>query len=138
MDIVSIYTDGSCLGNHLRENKGGWAGILTCRGHEKVIFGSETNTTNNRMELTAAIQCLSALKRRCKVTLITDSTYVMLGIERRAIWEKKGSLTNGDLWSEMYRLLNYHKVKVQWLKGHAGDAFNERCDQLAKDAALAE
>lgn len=134
---VIIYTDGACSGN---PGPGGWGAILSCGGHEKELCGGEKQTTNNRMELTAVIEALSALKIPCVVTLITDSKYVVDGIEkgwaekwRAQGWmrNKKDKALNPDLWQKLLELLEIHKVSFQWVKGHAGHPQNERCDQLA-------
>lgn len=134
---VTIYTDGACSGN---PGPGGWGAILVSNEHEKELCGGEKETTNNRMELTAVISALSALKRPCEVTLYTDSKYVVDAIEKG--WAKKWKANNwmrtnkdkalnSDLWQQLLDLLEIHKVSFVWVKGHAGHAYNERCDRLA-------
>jgi ribonuclease HI len=136
-DHVIIHTDGACKGN---PGPGGWGALLqTGGGHEKELWGGETNTTNNRMELMAAIMALEALKRPCKVELHTDSKYVMQGItEWMRGWKARGWLTadkkpvkNADLWQRLDAARLPHDVKWRWVKGHAGHELNERADQLA-------
>lgn len=137
MDTVLLYTDGACSGN---PGPGGWCAILRCRNKEKELFGSERETTNNRMELTAVIEGLKALKRPCKVTVISDSKYVCDAINQRwlALWERKGwrkadgkPVLNPDLWQALSALLQQHKVSFEWIKGHDGHPENERCDTIA-------
>ncbi len=136
-DHVIIHTDGACKGN---PGPGGWGAVLQAGGgHEKELWGGEANTTNNRMELMAAIMALEALKRPCKVELHTDSKYVMQGItEWMRGWKARGWLTadkkpvkNADLWQRLDAARLRHDVKWRWLKGHAGHELNERADQLA-------
>lgn len=136
-DHVIIHTDGACKGN---PGPGGWGALLqTGGGHEKEFWGGEANTTNNRMELMAAIMALEALKRPCKVELHTDSKYVMQGItEWMRGWKARGWLTadkkpvkNADLWQRLDAARLRHDVKWRWVKGHAGHELNERADQLA-------
>ena len=136
-DHVIIHTDGACKGN---PGPGGWGALLqTGGGHEKELWGGEANTTNNRMELMAAIMALEALKRPCKVELHTDSKYVMQGItEWMRGWKARGWLTadkkpvkNADLWQRLDAARMRHDVKWRWVKGHAGHELNERADQLA-------
>ena len=136
-DHVIIHTDGACKGN---PGPGGWGALLqTGGGHEKELWGGEANTTNNRMELMAAIMALEALKRPCKVELHTDSKYVMQGItEWMRGWKARGWLTadktpvkNADLWQRLDAARLRHDVKWRWVKGHAGQELNERADQLA-------
>ncbi len=137
MKKIEIFTDGACSGN---PGPGGWGAVLRYSGHEKELSGSEENTTNNRMELTACIKALSALKEPCEVALTTDSKYVVDGIEqgwarswRANGWRKadKKPAQNPDLWNELLDLCDEHKVKFIWIKGHAGHPENERCDRLA-------
>ncbi len=137
MKKVEIYTDGACSGN---PGKGGWGAILVYNGREKEISGYCKDTTNNRMELTAVIEALKSLKEQCDVTLTTDSKYVSDGINlgwaqswRANGWRKKDKkpALNSDLWQELLNLLENNKVKIVWVKGHAGHPFNERCDRLA-------
>lgn len=135
--IVEIYTDGACSGN---PGPGGWGALLRIGGHEKELFGGEADTTNNRMELTAVIRALDALKRPVQVRVHTDSQYVQKGIsEWIHAWKKRGWLTAGkqpvknvDLWRELDALASRHRVEWRWVKGHAGHAENERADALAR------
>lgn len=132
---VTIYTDGACLGN---PGAGGYCAILVHEKGEKVVSGGEPDTTNNRMELMAAIAGLKALNRPCKVTLVSDSRYVVDGInEWLENWIAKGihSRKNADLWKETHRLLKKHKVTGVWVKGHSGHEMNERCDKIANSEA---
>jgi ribonuclease HI len=135
--IVRIFTDGACRGN---PGPGGWGAILFYGDHEKELYGGEEDTTNNRMELMAAIKALEALtKKDCSVELTTDSNYVRQGItEWMANWKKKGWKTanrkpvkNVDLWQRLDEIAQQHKVSWHWVKGHSGHPENERADQLA-------
>lgn len=134
--IVKIYTDGACKGN---PGPGGWGALLIYQGKEKELWGGEFETTNNRMELMAAIRGLAALNRACEVCLITDSQYVKKGITEWLVnWKKKNWKTaankpvkNADLWKALDEQVVKHEVTWQWVKGHAGDEGNERADQLA-------
>lgn len=137
MKEVKIYTDGACSGN---PGPGGYGCVLIYKGKEKRISGGERETTNNRMELTAVIEALSALKEPCRVTLISDSRYVVDAIEkgwldswRQNGWKKadKKAALNVDLWEKLLPLLDTHKVTFDWVKGHDGDEYNEICDRLA-------
>ena len=137
MKHVDIYTDGACRGN---PGKGGWGAILVYGGREKELSGGERETTNNRMELSAVIAALSALKEPCDITLTSDSKYVVDAVTkgwveswRRNGWRKadKSPALNVDLWEEILALLDKHKVTFVWVKGHDGHAYNERCDKLA-------
>ena len=136
MDQILIYTDGACKGN---PGPGGWGALLVVGGNEKELFGGEANTTNNRMELMAVIQALSALKRPCDVIVHTDSQYVLKGItEWLAGWKAKGWKTaakapvkNVDLWQALDAATQQHQIEWRWVKGHSGHAGNERADQLA-------
>ncbi len=137
MKCIELFTDGACSGN---PGPGGWGVVLRYNGHEKELSGGEANTTNNRMELTAAIEGLSALKEPCKVRLVTDSKYVADGITkgwaeswRKNNWRKadKKPALNPDLWEKLLNLISEHNVTIEWVKGHAGHPENERCDQLA-------
>jgi ribonuclease HI len=134
---VEIFTDGACSGN---PGPGGWGVLLRAKGQEKELSGGETETTNNRMELTAAIRALEALTRPCAVILYTDSKYVMDGIQQwMPAWKARGWKTadkkpvkNQDLWQELDVQVQRHRVKFIWVKGHAGHAENERVDELAR------
>ncbi len=133
---VIIYTDGSCDPN---PGPGGWAALLRSGGSEKELSGGERSTTNNRMELMAAIQALSALKMPCAIDLYTDSEYLKRGITewlptwRRRNWTRKGgALANVDLWQALDKALQTHQVQWHWVRGHVGHPENERVDQLAK------
>ncbi len=137
MKYIEIFTDGACSGN---PGPGGWGVVLRYNGHEKELSGGEKATTNNRMELTAVIEGLSALKEPCKVRLVTDSKYVADGITkgwaeswRRNNWRKadKKPALNPDLWEKLLNLIAVHNVTIDWVKGHAGHPENERCDCLA-------
>lgn len=139
-DIITIYSDGSSLGN---PGPGGWAALLLWRDHEKEIFGCEAETTNNRMELLAAIHGLESLKRPAQVTLITDSKYVIQGItDWLPNWIARGWKTaskapvkNQDLWQRLDEARRPHTIQWEWVKGHAGHPENERVDHLARTAA---
>lgn len=137
MQTVELFTDGACSGN---PGPGGWGAILRMGEHVKELSGGEENTTNNRMELTAVIMGLSALKRPCRVILTTDSKYVCDSITKgwARSWQKNGWIKgdkkpalNPDLWEKALRLLDTHDVELHWVKGHAGHPENERCDELA-------
>lgn len=137
MKQIELFTDGACSGN---PGPGGWGAVLRYNGVEKELSGGEINTTNNRMELTAVIKGLSALKEPCKVHLTTDSKYVSDGISKgwaqswkNNAWRKadKKPALNPDLWEELLNLLTIHEVEITWVKGHAGHPENERCDKLA-------
>ncbi len=139
MTEVVMYTDGACRGN---PGPGGWGVSLRASGRERELYGSEPETTNNRMELTAAIQGLMALKRPATVAIYTDSQYVRLGITQwLAQWKQRGWRTaarkpvkNDDLWRELDRLTAGHEIEWHWVKGHSGDPGNEHADQLANQA----
>lgn len=135
MKNVTIYTDGACSGN---PGPGGWAAILSYKGVEKEISGGERETTNNRMELTAVIQALDLLKEPCSVDVYTDSQYVSKAITegwlkkwKAAGFTKKGGLKNAEMWKTLDELLSRHQVVFHWVKGHAENEFNNRCDQMA-------
>ena len=139
MDLknIELYTDGACSGN---PGPGGWGAILRFEGHEKKLSGGEKETTNNRMELTAVIEGLKALKFPCLVELYTDSKYVSDGIGkgwaeswRRNGWRKadKKPALNVDLWEKLLNLCEIHTLNIHWLKGHAGHPENEECDRMA-------
>jgi ribonuclease HI len=140
--IVSIYTDGACSGN---PGPGGWGAILRWAGHERELSGGEPHTTNNRMELLAAISALEALKRPCSVDLHTDSQYLRQGITGWIMgWKRNGWRTadrkpvkNADLWQRLDAAVARHDVRWHWVRGHAGDALNERADALAREAIAA-
>ncbi len=137
MKKLDIYTDGACSGN---PGKGGWGAVLVYKGAEKEISGSEKQTTNNRMELTAVIKALQLLKEPCEVNLTTDSKYVCDAVNKGWVygWKKKGWIKsdkkpalNVDLWEELLEQLKIHDVTFNWVKGHNGHPYNERCDKLA-------
>jgi len=135
-DQIVIYTDGACKGN---PGPGGWGALLIYRGAEKELWGGDPSTTNNRMELMAAIAGLIALTRPCSVKLVTDSQYVMKGIQEwMPNWKKRGWKTaakepvkNADLWQQLDEQVRRHQVEWQWVRGHTGHPGNERADQLA-------
>ena len=139
---VQIHTDGACLGN---PGPGGWAALLRYKAHERELSGGEAHTTNNRMELMAAIAGLEALNEPCTIMLQTDSQYVRQGItEWMANWLRRGWKTAGgdpvknrDLWERLHAAAARHRVDWRWVKGHAGDPDNERVDQLARAQAEA-
>lgn len=138
-DVVEIFTDGACRGN---PGPGGWAALLRHGDHEKVISGAERDTTNNRMELTAAIEALAALKRHTRVALTTDSQYVRQGVTQwMQGWKRNGWRTAGrqpvknrDLWERLDALAADHQVAWHWVRGHSGHPENERVDQEANRA----
>jgi len=140
MKPVTLITDGSCIGN---PGPGGWACILRHNQHRKELYGSEPHTTNNRMELTAVIRGLRALKEPCDVTVVTDSQYVKNGITSWISgWKRKGWITsaktpvlNKELWIELEEQVARHQVRWEWVKGHADHNDNNRCDELAAEAA---
>ena len=142
MKQVDIFTDGACKGN---PGPGGWGVLLRMGEHEKEMSGGEPDTTNNRMEMTAAIRALNALIEPCEVTLHTDSKYVIDGITKWVHgWKKKGWINaskqpvrNADLWHDLIEASGRHKVEWQWVRGHSGHVENERVDKLASDAAKA-
>jgi len=137
---IRIWTDGACLGN---PGPGGWGALMRWNGHERELSGGEANTTNNRMELMAAIQALEALKRPSVVDLTTDSQYVRKGmLEWMANWKRNGWRTaskkpvkNDDLWKRLDAAVARHEVHWHWVKGHSGHPENERADELASSAA---
>ena len=142
LTLVHLATDGACKGN---PGPGGWAAVIRAGDKEKELSGGEKLTTNNRMELTAAIKGLEALKRPCRVVLSTDSRYVMDGLTKwLAGWQRNGWKTaakqpvkNADLWQELVAAAAPHRIRWEWVKGHAGHPENERADKLASDAAIA-
>ena len=138
MEKVTIYTDGVCSGN---PGPGGWAAILMYKGREKEISGGEKNTTNNIMELTAAVRGLQLLKFPCEVKLYSDSAYLVNGFKQGWIynWQKnnwktssKEPVKNREIWEELYRLTNVHNVEFVKVKGHSDNEYNNRCDELAR------
>ena len=140
LPFVEIFCDGACSGN---PGPGGWGTILRYEGHEKELSGFMPDTTNNQMELTAVIMGLKALKKKCEVRIVTDSQYVWGGLEKgwakswqRNNWMKsdKTPAKNKELWSELLSLVSYHRVHVEWVRGHNGHPENERCDALAVKA----
>ncbi len=141
LTLVHMATDGACKGN---PGPGGWGAVIRAGDKEKELSGGEKLTTNNRMELMAAIKGLEALKRPCRVILSTDSRYVMDGLTKwLAGWQRNGWKTaakqpvkNADLWQELIAAAAPHRIKWEWVKGHAGHPENERADKLASDAAL--
>ncbi|MDG2502708.1 MAG: ribonuclease HI [Porticoccaceae bacterium] len=136
MNMVEIFTDGACRGN---PGPGGWGVLMRYAGEEKSLWGGEAETTNNRMELNAVIEGLAALKRPCAVTLTSDSTYVLKGIQEwMPNWKKRGWKTaskqpvkNVDLWQKLDAVIGEHKIDWKWVKGHSGHRENEIADQLA-------
>ena len=141
MSIIEVFTDGACSGN---PGPGGWGVILRYKGTEKELSGGAPETTNNRMELTAVIEALKALKRECDVVIHTDSRYVMDGVQqwlpnwKQNGWKtsnKKSPVKNVDLWQELDTLLQKHNIRWIWVKGHNGHEENERVDRLARDFA---
>lgn len=141
--VVEIFTDGACLGN---PGPGGWGAILRWRGKEKELSGAVPLTTNNRMELTAAIEALSALKRPCTVRVCSDSTYLRDGITRWVhAWRRNGwraadrrPVRNRDLWEKLVETMAQHRIDWVWVRGHSGHPENERVDDLARSAARRE
>ena len=139
-NLLTIFTDGSCLSN---PGPGGWAAVLRWRDNEKEIVGHEADTTNNRMELKAAIMGLNAVTRAMPIALHTDSRYVMNGVQDwMPRWKANGWKTaskkpvaNQDLWEQLDQAVQRHDITWHWVKGHTGNEFNERCDQLARRAA---
>ena len=138
---IEIYTDGSCKFN---PGPGGWGAVLVYNGVEKELCGGDADTTNNRMELTAVIMALKALKEPCHITLTSDSKYVIDGLEkgwaeswRSRGWKKsdKSPALNPDLWGELLDLTKNHEFEYVWVKGHAGHPYNERCDTMAQTQA---
>ena len=140
MKTLDLFTDGACKGN---PGPGGWGALLRMGRHEKELFGAEAETTNNRMEMTAAIRGLEALTEPCAVTVYTDSKYLIDGITKWVDgWKKRGWINaskkpvrNADLWHELLAQTARHQVEWRWVKGHSGHPENERVDRLASDAA---
>lgn len=135
---VTIYTDGACDPN---PGPGGWAALLLYSDHEKILTGSESQTTNNRMELTAALRAFRALKHPCQVDFFTDSEYLRKGVTewmqvwRARSWQRKsGALANVDLWKELDAVIQQHQIRWHWVRGHTGNPDNQRVDRLARQA----
>ncbi|KRG66566.1 ribonuclease H [Stenotrophomonas terrae] len=141
MKSIEVHTDGACLGN---PGPGGWGALLRYKGHERELSGGEGHTTNNRMELMAAIMGLETLSEPCNIILFTDSQYVRQGITEwmpswvRRNWKTAGGdqVKNRDLWERLHEATQRHQIDWRWVKGHSGDPDNERVDQLARDAAI--
>ena len=141
MKAVTLVTDGSCLGN---PGPGGWAAILRFGDHKKELWGSEREATNNRMEMTAVIEALSSLKEPCRILVEIDSEYVKSGITKwMDAWKRRGWRTaskqpvkNRDLWQKLDEAVSRHQVRWEWVKGHAWHEDNNRCDELARQAAI--
>ena len=141
MKEVEVHTDGSCLGN---PGPGGWGAVLRYQGRERELAGGEALTTNNRMELMAAIMALEALSEPCRITLQTDSQYVRQGITEwmanwvRRNWKTAGgdAVKNRDLWERLHAATQRHTIEWRWVKGHSGDPDNERVDVLARNEAI--
>ena len=139
--VIEIYTDGACKGN---PGPGGWGALLRMNEHEKELYGGEADTTNNRMELMAAIMAMESLTRPCQVALTTDSQYVKNGINQwMDNWKKRGWKTadkkpvkNQDLWKRLDAALQDHEVEWHWVRGHTGHPENERADELANKGIL--
>jgi ribonuclease HI len=137
MKKVTIYTDGACSGN---PGPGGWGALLRFNGQEKELSGGESQTTNNRMEMTAVIEALRALNSRCSLEITTDSEYVKNGITKwifswmKNNWKTKArkDVKNRELWEELWKLSQEHDIQWKWIKGHSGHPENERCDELAR------
>ena len=136
MKEVTVYTDGACSGN---PGPGGWGAILMYNGHKKELSGGEANTTNNRMELTAVISALSVLKEKCRVTVYTDSQYIasavnegwVYGWQKRGWKRKTGEVKNPELWQKLLELMGQQETTFVWVKGHAENEYNNRCDEMA-------
>ena len=135
---IIVYTDGACSPN---PGPGGWAAILRAGNHEKVLSGGEKRTTNNRMELTAALEALLTIKTSSQIEIVTDSEYLQRGITewlpgwKKRNWQRKGgALANIDLWQALDAAISRHTVTWRWVRGHAGHAFNQRADELARQA----
>lgn len=140
MQNVTIYSDGSCLGN---PGRGGWAALIKENGNERVLSGTEANSTNNRMELTAALKALEALSGHSQVDFYTDSEYLRRGITewlpgwRVRGWKRKGGkLANVELWQALEKAIERHQIRWHWVKGHSTNKDNQRVDQLAREAML--
>jgi len=136
--LITVYTDGACNPN---PGPGGWAAILRSGAQEKVLSGGEVRSTNNRMELTAALKALQAIKNASRVEIVTDSEYLQRGVTewlpgwKKRNWQRKGgTLANVDLWQILDAAMTRHTVTWKWVRGHTGHAFNQRADQLARQA----
>ena len=146
MAILRIYTDGGCAGNQSDHNFGGWGAILEYNGVKKELSGGFARTTNNRMELLAAILALDALTESCQVTLYSDSRYLVDAVTKNWLWSwkqrnwikaDKTPVKNVDLWERYLAIQARHRISMVWVKGHAENDFNNRCDELARNAAAA-
>lgn len=142
MKSIEIYTDGACSGN---PGPGGWGAVLRWNGHEKELSGGEKQTTNNRMELMGAISAFECLREGCRVDLYTDSQYIVNALTKGWLesWKKRGwkkadrsPVLNVDLWQRLEKAMEAHEVSVHWVKGHADNPYNNRCDQLAVEARM--
>ncbi len=132
---VKIYTDGACSNNGAKNAVGGYGAILIYKGIERIVRGNAVGTTNNRMELTAVIEAVKALKKPCQIQVVTDSQYVINGVKARKTWLQKKSLPNRDLWIQLFEAqqTGKHSIKFMHVKGHSGEIFNERCDKIARE-----
>ena len=139
MKKITLFCDGSSLGNQYSNSYGGWCAILRYKTFDKILSGNEANTTNNRMELTAVIEGLKALKEPCDITIVSDSKYVCDGISAWLDnWTKKNfkNVKNVELWQAYLRYAKNHKITTRWIKGHDGHIENEKCDSIARAEAL--
>lgn len=132
---VTIHTDGACSRNGAKNAIGGYGAIIVCGEHEKVVRGHAVGTTNNRMELTAVIAAVLALKKPCQVQVVTDSQYVINGAKSMKAWLQKKDLPNKDLWLQLIEAGNKggHRIRFLHVQGHTGDVYNERCDKIARE-----
>ena len=132
---IVIYTDGACSNNGAKNAIGGYGAILKFGEHEKTVRGYAVGTTNNRMELTAVVEAIKALKKPCDVQVVTDSQYVILGGKSMKAWLKKKDFPNKDLWIQLIEAGNKgnHRIKFVKVAGHTGDVYNERCDTIARE-----
>lgn len=132
---VTIHTDGACSRNGAKDAIGGYGAIIVFGDHEKIVRGCEIGTTNNRMELTAVIQGVLALKKPCEIQVVTDSQYVVSGCKSMKAWLKKKDFPNKDLWIQLIKAGNDggHRIKVVKVQGHSGEVYNERCDAIARE-----
>lgn len=130
--VIHIHTDGACSGN---PGPGGWGAILVCGENEKILRGRSAHTTNNRMELTAVLEAIKALRKPCDVTIHTDSVYVCMTSSKWKKWQSKKDFPNKDLWLQLVEAGNTgnHKIHYQKVAGHTGEVYNERCDRIAKE-----